>query len=255
MGLSIAYSLFYQVLPNQIFDALQTFYVQRISWLDRTGQDQDEDQSLTLHEPENGWTVFDLGRGWWRQNDIQCEAALFVIEMLSCSGIFVRVYDGDYWEYELFENGRLIDHFVQEAGVYYGPPGKGGNAHAIKGGNAHAIKGGNAHAIKGGNAHAIKGGNAHAIVSVFPWLKIDVVAPYLIQAKRDDPDDWHGLPEDWHRLQGPVRPGDEFGRYDQCAVIDFVRMLGVSVNIVNRRVTLVSPIREQFWIKPYDNRH
>ncbi len=214
MGLFVAYSLFHNVSLRQVFEALETFYALKSSRLERAGCD--DNNSLTLYEPDGAWTVLELGRGWAWQGDTRLEAQRFVSEILSCSVMLVSVCDGDYWQYELFEDGVRLDHFIQETGPEWGPPGKDADASTV--------------------------------ISKFPFLKISDVAPYLIQADRDDPK------SQWP-LADTVRPGDEFGRYDQCAVLDFLRMLGLHISLIDRRVTLASPIAEQFWIKPYDNRH
>ena len=42
-----------------------------------------------------------------------------------CAGFLIFVYDGDYWGYEFFDRGEVLDHFVQEAtGEPIGFPGK-----------------------------------------------------------------------------------------------------------------------------------
>ena len=138
------------------------------------------------------WTVITLDRGWAFQRDVRREAQLFVSGTLSCSGFLIRVYDGDYWEYELFDRGSLLDHFVQEVETSEGrPPGQ-------------------------------DAGDPAAIVSVFPWLNVQDVAPYLVQQNWDDP-------AERQRLDVPARPGDEFRRFDECSVIDFLRLLGLKV--------------------------
>ncbi len=205
--------LFYDVSPSEVFVALRTFYTQKGLVINKTGHDEDE--SLTLREPNGGWTVVELDRGWALQRDMRREAQLSVSRQLSCSGFLIRVYDGNFWEYELFKNGELLDHFVQEVETSEGrPPGT-------------------------------DAGDVEAIVSVFPWLKANDVAPYLIQENWDDP-------EERLRLDVRARPGDEFTRFDECSVLDFLRLLGVEVSLVDHYVTLGSPVAKQFWIKSYD---
>jgi len=221
LGLSLAYNLFWQVTPSQVFDALALFYEQRGADLgqpskyasDFINRRFDDDSSLELFDPNGGWTVMVLDRGWASQWEVRREAQLFVSRILACSGFLIRVYDGDYWAYELFANGELKDHFVQEVETSEGrPPGT-------------------------------DAGSAAAVASIFPWLKVEDVSPYLVQQNWDDPDERK-------RLNIPARAGDEFRRFDQCSVLDFLRLLKLQVSLVDRYVTLASPRWKQFWIMP-----
>ena len=40
----------------------------------------------------------------------------------------------------------------------------------------------------------------------------------------------------------PARPGDELRRFDECAVLDFLRMLGVRVKLQDSYVQVSSPV-------------
>lgn len=40
----------------------------------------------------------------------------------------------------------------------------------------------------------------------------------------------------------PVRPGDEFGRFDECAVLDFLRALGVGVDLRDGYVRVLAGV-------------
>jgi hypothetical protein len=42
-------------------------------------------------------------------------------------------------------------------------------------------------------------------------------------------------------LNVPAREGDEFAGFDECAVIDFLRMLGVHIELRDHYVTLQAP--------------
>ena len=221
MGLSLAYNLFYEAPPQDVFDAFAMFY-ERSGFVLLQSEDQtigvertsyDEDDSLEIFEPNGGWTVMTLDRGWAFERETRRDAQLFVSSKLLCSGFFIRVYDGDYWAYELFDKGNFLDNFVQEVETSEGrPPGT-------------------------------DAGSPEAIVSVFPWLEVHDVTPYLVQENWDDP-------EERRRLDVPARPGDEFSRFDECSVLDFLRLLGLNVNMVNNRVTLATSVRRQFWIRP-----
>ena len=220
MGLSLAYNLFYEVQQDKVFDALKRFYTQKGFVLDQSDEPEDEidrarndDDALEVFKSNGGWTVLTLDRGWVWQRELRREAQLAVSRQLSCSGFLIRVYDGDYWEYELFSNGIWLDHFVQEVETSEGKP-------------------------PGTNA-----GSPAAIVSTFPWLKVDDVVPYLVQENWDDP-------EERQRLNVPAREGDEFCRFDECSVLDFLRLLGLKVDMIDHSVTLATPVYREFWIKP-----
>jgi hypothetical protein len=106
----------------------------------------------------------------------------------------VFVYDGDYWGYELFNTGSAVDHFVQnqEASGWF-------------------------------PSHACSGQpDVFAAQFLAACLRPADIAPYLVPM----PDDWDDL--EWDR---PARVGDEFTRGDECAVVDFLRMLGVGIEL------------------------
>lgn len=50
----------------------------------------------------------------------------------------------------------------------------------------------------------------------------------------------------YDRLDVPARPGDEFSRFDSCTVLDFLRLLGVQVELRDHYVTLLAPIWRTF---------
>ncbi len=221
MGLSLAYNLFYEVPPEDVFDALTRFYTRQGFVLEQPDDQAigieetlyDDDYALEIFEPNGGWTVMTLDRGWAWKRELRREAQLSVSSQLSCSGFLIRVYDGDYWEYELFTKGKWLDHFVQEVETSEGRP-------------------------PGTNA-----GDLDVLISVLPWLARDDAAPYLVQENWDDP-------EERQRLNVPARQGDEFNRFDECSVLDFLRLLGLKVNMVDHYVTLATSIQRKFWIKP-----
>lgn len=97
----------------------------------------------------------------------------------------------------------------------------------------------------------------------FEWLSPADVAPYLVQ--KPDLDLYPPLPDEtwwqeWKRLDVPVRLGDEFTRFDECAVLDFLRLLRVRVELRQERiwpdkemtrgiVTFLAPEFQRFWMK------
>jgi hypothetical protein len=151
---------------------------------------------------EDGGWVVVSLDGGW-ERDERREAQLFVSRRLWCPGLVVFVYDGDYWGYELFDHGEVFDHFIQESA---------GSAAWFPGDSR---------------------GNAQVVVEHLPFLKTDDVAAYLVQK------------HDWVVPAGadvPARPGDQFRRFDECAVLDFLRMLGLRVGLQDGRVRLQSPV-------------
>lgn len=162
-----------------------------------------ESQQLDFYESAGGWVVVSLDGGWeWKERR---EAQLAASRRLWCPGFLVFVYDGDYWGYELFDHGEAVDHFVQEADrqVCNWFPDEDCR------------------------------GNAAVVVEHLPFLRIDDVTPYLVQSHN------HARPEG---LNVPARPGDEFRRFDECAAVDFLRMLGVRVHLPDRYVRVQSPL-------------
>jgi hypothetical protein len=140
--------------------------------------------------------------GGWEWKERR-EAQLFVSRRLYCAGFLVFVYDGEYWGYEFFDHGEPLDRFVQEStGQPIGFPGE--------------------------NCR----GNPHVLAERL-HLRTEDIAPYLVQKQ-----DW-SIPEG---TDVPARPGDEYRRFDECAVFDFLRMLGVRVRIAEGYARLESPV-------------
>jgi hypothetical protein len=50
-------------------------------------------------------------------------------------------------------------------------------------------------------------------------------------------------------LSSIARPGDRYNRFDECAVLDFLRMLGVNVGVQHSYVQLASSIYRSLWKK------
>jgi hypothetical protein len=71
-------------------------------------------------------------------------------------------------------------------------------------------------------------GRPGVLAARFPGagLWAEDVAAYVVQRPEHGDDD-----REW---DSPARPGDEFSRGDQCAVVDFLRMLGVGIELRDR---------------------
>jgi hypothetical protein len=162
----------------------------------------DEWKRIDFHHENNGWVVVALDGGW--EWNERREVQLLVSRRLWCPGFLVFVYDGDYWGYEFFDHGEPLDHFVQDSAAQ--PvwfPGEDCR------------------------------GNAEAVAEHLPFLRTEDIAPYLVQK------------HDWVIPRGvnvPARPSDEFRRFDECAVLDFLRMLGVHVRLQDGSVRVNSPV-------------
>jgi hypothetical protein len=194
-----------------VFAALTEFWSRHGRRIELVPPEQEAD-AFDLHERRARWTVLEWTLGWeWT---LRREAQLYVSEKLSCPGILVFVYEGDLWGYELFDRGKAVDWFVQwaeEGNTWF--PGKD------------------------------LSGRPEAVVSAFPDLTLDPadVAPYLVQAP--DPE----FEDGW---DVPARPGDRFRRGHECAVLDFLGLLGVDVDLIDRYVTWPAPVWRRFRVEP-----
>jgi hypothetical protein len=216
------------VRPEQVYDQYAAFYARRGEFLRNSG---DEGYEHTIHDVNGGWVIVFHGIGWdW---EARRSAMALASRELTCVAMHVFVYDGDYWGYELIRAGEPIDQFVQDPEPYDGSSWFPGKSTA---------------------------GDAQAVASTLPWLAAADVAPYLIRQVHasDDPNrDLHERRAEWHaeyaRLNVKARPGDEFTRFDECAVLDFLRLLGVDVQLRPHpahgyeRVTLMTPARHRYW--------
>lgn len=219
MGLSLKLNLFRDVHHDAVLLALREFHSRRGFELQAC---EYSNSSYELHEAEDNWVVLAFPMGWnwelWRA------AQLFVSQRLCCCGFLIFVYDGDYWGYEFFKNGESIDQFVQVEEYY-----TGGNW------------------FPGLNTN----GNPIQLAKELPDLSPGIIADYLVRnpgwASKIDNNDSES--ERWKAsqiLNVPVQPDDEFSRFDQCAVLDFLRYLGVPVALQNRHVKFMTPITTSF---------
>ena len=163
-------------------------------------------RSYDLRERQGRWCVLEWDAGW--EWTLRREAQLHVSRQLHVPGLLVFVYDGDYWGYELFDRGEAIDHFIQTAmDPVITFPGKDMT------------------------------GDAAALARTLGLNEADV-APYLSR--------WHGWHERRRRAGERARPGDEFTRWEEAAVLDFLRALGVDVTLTGYSVEFAAPIWRSF---------
>jgi hypothetical protein len=201
LGLKLRYNLFYEVSAPAVWGALQSFYRGR-----ELSPSSDPD-NYQLHEQDGRWCILSWDAGWeWvtRRN-----AQLHVSERLHCPGLLAFVYDGEYWGYELFENGKVVNRFVQY------PPGDG-TQNWFPGDSCV--------------------GDPELFAACFPEISAETVAPYLAQTT-------------FASRKLPPRPGDQFAPFDECSVVDFLRTIGVRVALREGYVTLDARIYKQFAIR------
>lgn len=226
MGLKLRMNLFRGVTAADIHAAFEAFHAARGKRLLGRG---DDFRAFRLHARQGEWTTLWLDGGWeW---EVRRQAQLAVSRALRCAGLLVFVDDGDYWGYELFDSGEVLDQFVQEDpedGQEGWFPGKSltGNAGLL----ARCLR-----------------------------ARLEDVEPHLIQdpvssggAWRIDADDLEALSARGSaraRLDVPARPGDEFTRFAECSVLDFLRMLGVDVALRSGCVRLAAPEFRRFWVE------
>jgi hypothetical protein len=163
-------------------------------------------RSYDLHDRRGGWCVLEWDAGW--EWTLRREAQLHVSRRLGVPGLLVFVYDGDYWGYELFDRGEVKDRFVQSA---LDPP----------------------IAFRGESCD----GDAAVLARTLGLNEADV-APYIVR--------WHGWPERARRANERARPSDEFTRWDECAVLDFLRTIGVDVGLAGFSVEFAAPVWRSF---------
>lgn len=79
-------------------------------------------------------------------------------------------------------------------------------------------------------------GNPDILITYLPQLNRNVLEDYLVQ---------QSAPNE------KVRPGDEFRRFDECAILDFLRSLGVLVSLRDHIVRVDSTIFQSFQLGQY----
>lgn len=219
--------MFHQVGHQEVYESFARFYQERGQSLIDNGE---EYWQLDLHEQDNGWTVLSLDGGWeW---EIRREAASYVSRQLDCVGFLFFVWDGDYWGYEMFRNGIAIDHFVQ---------GDGDTPQEEMGG----------YWFPGYSCT----GNPEVIAQAFPSLSPSDVEPYLVPYplyevyEPGDSAAFLAISNRRRSMNVLPRPGDEFRLFDECAILNFLRLLRIRVEMRNNFVTFLGRPFASFWIE------
>jgi hypothetical protein len=220
MGLTLRLNLFYNVEPDAVYRSLEGFYRARRQSLKECG---DDSRAYELLASDQNWTVLSWDGGWeW---DVRRQAQFHVSRELSCMGFLIFVYDGDYWGYEFFEAGLARDHFVQDEDETSWFPDR--------------------------NCH----GNPMLLAKAFEHLDQGVLSEYLAL----DPahviceheltiDEQRDLVDKRRLLDTRVQPTDEFTRFAECAVLNFLRYLGVRVDLRDHYVTFLAPKYRSFRV-------
>lgn len=89
----------------------------------------------------------------------------------------------------------------------------------------------------------LPGRPAH-LAALLELAEADVAAYVLQMPQRED------LLE-FARLNVKARPGDEFTRFSECSVIDFLRLLRVPARLRNQCVEIDAPVMSEFWWRPW----
>ncbi|MEY9874776.1 hypothetical protein ABH931_004276 [Streptacidiphilus sp. MAP12-33] len=209
MGTFRRTNLFYGVDHEQVYAALEEFWLQQGHTLRREDVNNVNLDSYELHERRGDWTVLEWTKGWeW---DLRRRAQLHVSRTLDCPGLLVFIYDDDFWGCELFHHGTVIDQFQQESDVR----GSFFDDLPIE-------------------------GRPDLLLAAFPALGLDpdhargYLTHYSIYDPWYDEVDWE---DDNDPLNQPVRPDDGFGRLDGGVYWNFQHFLGVEPAPVRHRFT------------------
>ncbi|HEY3320921.1 MAG TPA: hypothetical protein VGP72_10690 [Planctomycetota bacterium] len=228
MGLKLRVNTFFQVNAEDVYSAYLQFYGPGAVLEDFPCGEQDQ---YVLRQRRQDWTILEWDGGWeWL---VRRQAELHVSNLLKCRGFLLFVFDGDYWGYEYFSSGTILDHFVQVEKPCDG-----------------------ADWFPGQNTS----GKPDLIAGEFPWLSKADIANYFVRNPIDDiaePNPGESQIEydrriwaEHQRLNVPARDGDEFKRFDECAILDFMRLLGIPVELRGKRVTFIAPEYKRFFVGP-----
>ncbi len=225
MGLKLRLNLFYDVDHVAVYEVLSEFWASK----KRHVRESDGEACYDLHQSENRWVVLSWDAGWeWI---LRREAQLYVSNALSCKGFLIFVYDGNYLGYEFFNAGIPLDQYIQDeepgTGIDWFPGKK-------------------------------CSGNPDLITAEFPFLSYETLRSYMFRDPAFAP--WNNslvgqqvVEENRRRsaerekVNVPARNGDEFKRFDECAVLDFLRFLGVGIELREQYVRILAPKYKSFF--------
>lgn len=116
MGHMFAASAFRGVPPTTLATAIAAYLKKHdVSCAEFRAEPVNEKRDALLYAPENGWTVI-TWPNYLSIHDVQLCAA--VSRETGAVAMTVNVYDGDFWSYEVFEAGTLVDKFAPRADYF-----------------------------------------------------------------------------------------------------------------------------------------
>lgn len=213
MGLNMRFCLFQGVSEEQVLKGCSVFYARKGRRLVESG---DAYFRYDLHQCEDDWVILNIGAASqlseWRQ-----QAQIEVSAFLTCKSLLMFVHDGDYWGYQYCTSGEVSDRFLQsdehKGAVFPNHPANG---------------------------------NLRVLAQGFPWLTPEQIGPYLTKLPELGTEDYL---ETMKRLDIRVQPQDEFTRFEECAILNFLRLLRVKVEVRSGMVTFLAPVWRTFWIE------
>lgn len=139
------------------------------------------------------------------------ERNIFITKYLSCSGIYIYEYDGNFWGYEVYIDGIVVDRFLSDKSFddfFYSEEADG---------------------------------SVDIVTRAFPFIDGNIVEKYLIQYP--DRKTFNAISDDYfHDLTNiPPRTIDLFNRWDGCASINFMRAIGLNCGIENGTFSILEP--------------
>jgi hypothetical protein len=213
VAFSLRLSLFRSVDAKPVLASLARFYSGRRYVFLRGGGGA---ARFELHERDRDWVALRQGAQW--DLGLTREANAFTSRDLGCAVLFVFAHEGETWGYDLFRAGEAVDRFMQDpdqAQIWFpADPAPGDPAH---------------------------------VAALVPGLVPEGVAPYLVRR----PASWeHPDPKEYfaelRRRNAPARAGDEFPRFHEMAVLDFLRLLGVRVERRGAEANVGAPLFRSF---------
>jgi len=222
MGLGLRFSAFHRTSPDRLWSTIEEFFHNKNRQICAELPDRRTFPRWDFYEPANEWTILDVGytasvqdRTEWR------ELMSFITRELAGVGFIFFVYDGDYWGYELENNGLIVDQFVQfpDEGAVYWP------------------------------TDTDLSGNPSVLTRFFPWLSKQFLAPYLIQKPSPNMANIRqeviDLGEAWDIKPHPT---DEFTRGNECAILDFLKALRIPVRSEDNYVRFTPKLHRSIWM-------
>jgi hypothetical protein len=223
VGLKLRNALFRDVDAPDIYAALARFYAAR-------GEVLVEDESPDCHKllrRSGRWCVHRWDRGWeWT---IRRAAMQHVSLALGTPALLVFVYDGGYWGYELLVNGEVVDRFVQareDVAAWFPFPGERCE----------------------GDADVLARAVDVPVGQLDPYLVRHALMEVVAEDSEEYDRAWGRYEAARQALDVKARPGDEFTRFAECAVLDFLRAIGVSVELEDHYVTFSGDVWGSFRV-------